>query len=145
MACLLLEGGEGVTEHGVGVRAGDLHRLHLDALLVLHRVGLGAGVLGVLVGGAAAVIEHGDHGGTAGLVHGHVQGGGTSAHAGEGRGEGGGGGNEGGEGNSAHLVLLEGAGVYVFIDLTGLGLKINLYRKADLVRRRISSRGEEMF
>ena len=100
---LLLEGGEGVTEDGVGIRAGDLDGLDLDALLVLHAVGLGAGVVGVLVGGAAAVVEHGDDGGTARLVHGHVEGSGAGAHAREGGGEGGGGSDEGGEGNGAHL------------------------------------------
>jgi hypothetical protein len=105
-SCLLLEGGEGVAEHGLGVGAGDLDRLHLDALLVLHAVGLGALVLGVLVGSAAAVIEHGDHGGAAGLVHSHVEGGGAGAHAREGGGEGGGGGDERGEGNSAHWRIV---------------------------------------
>ena len=54
------------------------------------------------MGGAAAVAEDGDHGGAAGLVHGHVEGGGAGAHALEGGDQGGRGGDEGGEGDGAH-------------------------------------------
>jgi len=74
---LLLEGGEGVTEHGVSVRAGNLDALHLDALLVLHAVGLGARVVGILVRGAPPVVKHSDDRSAAALVHGHVEGSGA--------------------------------------------------------------------
>merc|ERR1712100_165450 len=95
---LLLE----VVEGGGAFTAGDLLHGDLDAHLVVHVTGLGAGVLASGLARAAAVIHDDDVGSAVGLVHGHVEGGGAGAHAREGGGEGGGGGDEGGEGDSAH-------------------------------------------
>ena len=82
--CLLLEGGEGgLKDFGsdVGVN-GDFHGGGLDEHLVVLVTGPAARVLLVLVGRAAAVVKDGDHGGAGGLVHGHVEGGGTRAEGG---------------------------------------------------------------
>ena len=119
---LSLEGDRlGELGRGAGIGGSDLDRRNLDAHLVVLAVGLGAGVL--LVGAttlAATVIEDGDHGGAARLVHlglggGAAEEGGSHGSGGAGLhdlaaaslhghhgGEGGGGGDDGGEGDGAH-------------------------------------------
>jgi hypothetical protein len=96
----LLKGGQTVLENSrSNVRVnGDLHRLDLDAHLVVLVVGLGALVLGVLVRGAPAMVKDGNHRGGGALVHGHVEGGDAGADAGERGREGGRGSDEGREG-----------------------------------------------
>ena len=79
---LALENRDGLLEDSIGVRAGYLGRLHLDAHLVVLGVGLGAFVLGVGTSAlAAAMIKDGDHRRLAGLVHGHADAAGAGAKA----------------------------------------------------------------
>ena len=103
---------ERLLQDNIRVRTDDLGNLHLHAHFVVLGVGLGALVLGVRTAAlAAAMIEDGDDGRLAGLVHRHAHAAGARAEAwleGGARGEGGGRGNNRSESNElgGHLVDL---------------------------------------